>query len=54
MTFVSFEYLLLLLSVFAAYYLLPWRPRPVPARRQLRVLRVLGAPEYAYVIASRR
>ena len=51
MTFVSFEYLLLLLGTFAVYYLLPWR---------LRVLLVLVASYvfyaywerwYAYLIA---
>jgi hypothetical protein len=27
MTFVSFEYLVLLAGTFAVYFLLPWRPR---------------------------
>lgn len=50
MTFVSFEYLLLLLSVFAVYYLLPWRPRILFLLLANYVFYAYWEPWYAYVI----
>ena len=49
-TFVSFEYLVLLLGTFAVYYLLPWRARIAAGPRgELRLL-CYWEPWYAYLI----
>jgi D-alanyl-lipoteichoic acid acyltransferase DltB (MBOAT superfamily) len=50
MTFVSFEYLVLLLGTFAAYYLLPWRPRILFLLLANYVFYAYWEPWYAYVI----
>jgi D-alanyl-lipoteichoic acid acyltransferase DltB (MBOAT superfamily) len=50
MTFVSFEYLVLLLSVFAVYYLLPWRPRILFLLLANYVFYAYWEPWYAYII----
>ena len=50
MTFVSFEYLVLLLAVFGVYYLLPWRPRMLFLLVANYVFYAYWEPWYAYVI----
>lgn len=50
MTFVSFEYLVLLLATFAAYYLLPWRVRILVVLVASYVFYAYWEPYYAYII----
>ena len=50
MTFVSFEYLVLLLTTFAVYYLLPWRPRRLFLLLVNYVFYAYWEPWYAYII----
>lgn len=50
MTFVSFEYLVLLLGTFSVYYLLPWRARITVVLVASYVFYAYWEPWYAYLI----